>query len=202
MSDFEDGDIVRVTCLLRAASGDDIQNVYHYKIAAPAPVSESVVTGQIRTQMNAMYSDIQPEIPADVSFVSIDIANLTKGEVFPAYSWPTLTAGGGTGDTMPEQVTALVVGRTNQSHVVGRKFLGPFIEASNDDGTWRSTLLTMLGSFAGKYITSLVFGGGATAAPGVVRWVGGVIDRFTPVFTAVTNNQIYTQRRRRRGHGA
>lgn len=201
MPDWEDGDIIRASCRLQSATGEDIVNVFHWKCFLTSPETDTYGISQTLYALDEMYDEIQPSIPSDVQFVDIDIANLTKGTVYAARDWPSLTAGGGTGDTMPEQVCGLVVGRTNVSHAIGRKFLGPFIEAANSDGTWYSTLLTMLQAFAGLYDNGIALTTG-TMYPGVPRIVGTIITAFNVFLSTYTSNQIYTQRRRRRGVGS
>lgn len=202
MTAFMPGDLLRVSCRLRAASGDDIVNVYHFFCLFEESVIEETVLTAITAYMDDLYGYIQPSIPSDVSFVDIDIQNISNEEVFPARDWDSLTVGGGTGDTMPEQCCGLVVGRTNASHVVGRKFLGPFIEAANLDGQWYSTLVTMLSDFLDKYLTELYIEAGSYLVPVVVKYLLGAPVSSEALTEGYTSGGIYTQRRRRRGVGA
>ncbi len=202
MPDWNDGDVIRVVARLSTATGEDIQNVFWYKCQFNYSVNDTTCIANLCTRIDLMYDDIQPAIPSDVTFVDIDIQNLTQHVVYAAQSWPNQTAGGGTGDTMPEQVCGLVVGRTNASHVVGRKFLGPFIESNNVDGTWQSGLVAALGTFAGNYINALSMSGAGALIPGVARVVNNVVIAFNYFLSQYTSNGVYTQRRRRRGVGS
>lgn len=196
------GDVVRVTARLRTAQGEDILNVFHYKADTLTDFPLETVIEKIAETLDDMYSSIQPAIPSDVSFIDIDGQNVSTGEVGPSVPWPARTVGGGTGDTMPEQLAGLCVGHTAMPHVVARKFLGPFIEADNADGTWASGLVAALADFATAWLTKPSISIGNEFIPGVARYVlGGLIDRFVPIGSTSSSNQIYTQRRRRRGVG-
>lgn len=202
MPDWNDGDVIRAVARLVTATGEDIENVFFYKCQFNYSVAEAICTSAVAARVDEMYDFIEPAIPSDVTFADIDIQNLTQGLVYAALPWPVQTSGGGTGDTMPEQVCGLVVGRTNQSHVVGRKFLGPFIEANNTDGTWQSGLVAALGSFAADYISAIALGSSGGLIPGAARIVNGVVTAFNFFLTQYTSNGVYTQRRRRRGVGS
>lgn len=199
---FSDGDVVRTRTRLRSASGEDIVNVFHHVMSLASPQTDATVIPVINSFMNSMYGYIQPGIPSDVSFVDIDVQNVTTGDVYPAYPWPSLTVGGGTGDTMPEQCCALVVGRTGRTKTIARKFLGPFIEAANNDGAWYGTLLTQLGSFLDNYTANINISAGNLLIPIAARYLLGVIDSYAQIKSGYTSTGIYTQRRRRRGVGA
>jgi len=202
MATWGNADVIRVTCRLRSATGEDIENVYHYVCDFAGEVEEEDCITDILAQMDSMYDTIQPEIPSDVTFVDIDIMNVVREYVYAARPWPNQTVGGGTGDTMPEQNCALVVGRTNRTKTVGRKFLGPFIEAANNDGAWRSTLTAMLADYIDQYLADIVVGLSQRLVPGVAHYFNNVFQRFTEFSEAYTSSGVYTQRRRRRGVGS
>lgn len=201
MTDWVDGDVIRVSSKLTTATGEDIVNVFHFRYVGD-PLPEGSCQIIIAFAIDGMFTNIQPEIPSDVAFTNIDMANVTQGLVYGPVPWPVLTTGGGTGDTMPEQCCALVLGSTNQPHTIGRKFLGPFIEAANADGTWYGTLLGMLSDFADDYADDIVAGVGSYLVPVLVSYLLGAPVRVTDILGTSTSNQIYTQRRRRRGVGA
>lgn len=202
MALWQNGDVIKFVTRLRSASGEDIQNVFHYKLDLDQPVTDTVVIPTFLDRLDLMYDKIQPDIPGDVTFVDIDVENITQDIVYGAQAWPNQTTGGGTGDTMPEQLCGLVVGRTNSPHAVGRKFLGPFIEAANLDGVWYSTLLGFLTDFAALYDTPIDLGASKVAVPGIPKWINQVLTAFNFFYETYTSNGIYTQRRRRRGVGA
>jgi hypothetical protein len=149
-----------------------------------------------------MYDKIEPNIPSDVTFDTIDFANVTQELVYASVGWPTQTVGGGTGDTMPETNSFMVWGSTNKPHTLGRKFLGPFIESTNTDGTWSSGLATMVIDWAAAYISSVTLLGAIIAKPVVAHYVAGLVTRVTDLLAAHFTSIVKTQRRRRRGVGA
>lgn len=198
---WHEGDIIRVTAKMVDSTTGDIQNVYHFKYGGSDVAEESAI-GNILAIIDDMYDDIQPAMPADMIFHSIDVANVTQSIVYAARNWPTQVNGGGTGDTMPEQNCALVVGRTDYPKTVARKFLGPFIEADNADGSWASGLFSALGDFMTKYLTTTVFGSNSTLAPVAVHYVNNAVTRVSEILSGYCTNYVYTQRRRRRGVGS
>lgn len=202
MAQWVNGDIIKVTARLRSATGEDIENVYHYLCDFTTSVLDENVIAVILSTIDVMYDKFQPEIPSDVTFVDIDITNVTQDLVYAARSWPVQTVGGGTGDTMPEQACALVVGRTNKPKVVGRKFLGPIYAAANQDGAWHSTLLGMLADYIVQYLAIQVLSSGNQIIPVVAKYIAGVYQSYTELTEAYTSSGIYTQRRRRRGVGS
>jgi hypothetical protein len=196
-----DGDVIRAACRLRDGYGSDILNVYHFMYAG-ATTNSTVLGPFLINALDLMYDHIQPAIPSDTTFVDIDLSNATTGEVEAARAWQYQTAGGGTGAQMPSKDTALVVGRTNRSKVVGRKFLGPFISDTNVDGVWSSGFLTSLGDFLTDYLADVIVGAVGSLSPGVARYIAGVFNRFTLIDTGYCTNGIYSQRRRRPGVGS
>lgn len=196
-----DGDIWRATCHLRSASGEDIYNVFHFKHDGISE-NEGSLAVSVLTVLDNLYDDIEPAIPSDVSFVDIDLANVTQGLVYPSHPWPVQTNGGGTGDTMPEQLCGNLYAGTAFPHTIGRKFFGPFIESNNTDGVWASGLLAALADAAVHYLADVVLASGGVLHPGVAKYVNGVVTRFAPLLSAAVSSGIFTQRRRRRGVGA
>lgn len=201
MSNLSDGDVLRFTARLRTSDGSDVCNVYTYRVDGSGETLSLALTN-VAGVLNAAYDHIQPGIPSDTTFVDISAENLTTHEVTAAQPWPTLTAGGGTGDTMPNQCCGLVVGRTETSKTMGRKFLGPFYEGANADGVWSAGQTTALGDFLIHYLGQVTVGSNVFLKPVVAHVVNGVVSRIADIWTAYTSNQIYTQRRRRPGVGA
>lgn len=195
------GDIVRAAARLRTASGDDIVNVFTYKYDGGGMALDSFADF-ISVGIDELYQNIQPSIPSDVSFVDIDVMDLTTGEVTGAKPWPTLTVGGGTGDTAPQQCCGLVLGTTAASHTMARKFLGPFIKSGLGDGVWGSTVAAQLADFTAAFILPVAIGLLGEATPVVAQIVNNAVTRVTDILGTFSNNGVYTQRRRKPGVGA
>jgi hypothetical protein len=202
MAAFDNLDIVRTVVKLIGQAGDVYQNVYHHRYSGPGADFVDLVAA-VGDWLDDLYGNIQPAIPSDVAISTFDVTNITQDQVYPEVDIPGQTTGGGTGDVMPEQCCALVLGRTGAPKISARKFLGPFIEAANDDGAWYATLLGMLASFGGDWLVPVTFDGGASVlSPVVVHYTtGGNYTTVTPIEGFSINTGIYTQRRRRRTFG-
>jgi len=201
MASWANGDIIKIVTRMRSATGEDILNVFHYRWEGD-PIDDSTGFETLRNHMDAIFDIIASDIPADVAFIDIDCTNVTQEIFYGTDPWPSLTVGGGSGDTMPEQCCALVTATTNRSKTLGKKFLGPFIEAANSDGTWYGTLLSALANFAAAYIADVTVTDVGAFIPVLVHYVGNVLTYVTDIVGNGTSNQVFTQRRRRRGVGA
>lgn len=200
MATVVDGDIIKAVACLVTATGEHIQNVFHYRYVGD-DIPDFDLNPILLGYIDAMYANIEPAVPSDVSFQYIDITNVTQQVFYGPASWPTLDFGGGTGATMPEQNCALVTGGTARSKTLGKKFLGPFIATNNSDGTWISGLVTALAAFAVDYLADLTVSTLGTLEPVLVHYVNNVMTYVTDIISSSTGNGVYTQRRRRRGVG-
>lgn len=194
-------DTIRAACRLRDGNGSDIVNVFHFRYTGSATDSAEVGP-PLREALDDMYANIQPAIPSDTSFIDIKLTNASSNSVEAAQPWPTRTVGGGTGAQVPSMNCALVVGRTNSAHKIGRKFLGPFIHTNNDDGKWASGLLTALSDFLAAYLADIAITTVGSLSPTIARYVEGLFIGDTFINGGYTSNNVYTQRRRRPGVGA
>lgn len=201
MSTVVNQDIIRAAARLRTASGDDIVNVFHFRYEG-GDVALDALANSVAIGLDAMYDNIASAIPADVTFVDIDVQNLSDGQVTGAVAWPTQTVGGGSGDTAPQQCTANVLGTTAYSHTAARKFLGPFIKSALGDGVWGSGVLADIAAFAADFINPIAIGVVGEVTPVVIKLVNGAVLRVADILATQVNNTIYTQRRRRPGVGA
>jgi hypothetical protein len=202
MAAFNANDIVRTVVKIIGQAGDVYENVYHHQYTGPG--SSIIATAfSIGAWVSDLYNIIQPNIPGDVTISSFDVTNVTQKQVYAEEDIPDIGAGGGTGDTMPEQCCALVLGRTARPKTVGRKFLGPFIESQNADGNWGSDVFNTLDNFAIAWLTDIDYdAGNSHLSPVVVHYTGGgEYTTVTPLDSFAVSSQIYTQRRRRRGFG-
>jgi len=201
MAEYHDGDIVKAVCSMHVSTGDDVQNVFHWRYVGPS-ASDALVNDALLEYVDDMYGLIQAGMPADMTFWSIDITNVTQEIFYGAYDWPGQISGGGSGDTMPEQNCALVTASTIRSKTLGKKFLGPFIESNNADGVWAGGMVGSLASFAAAWLTDIAVDVAGALQPVVVHYVANQIVYYTDLLASHVTNAVYTQRRRRRGVGA
>jgi hypothetical protein len=200
VADVVTGDILKAVTTLRTATGEDIQNVFHWRYVGDA-VNELTVNSAIKAALDGMFDNIEPAIPSDVEFVNIDITNVTQQIFYGTAFWPSQDFGGGTGDTAPEQLCALVTGTTNRSKTLGKKFLGPFVTSTLTDGVWTNGFVAALGAFMQDYIADVAIAGLGYLRPVLVHYVNNVMTYLTEIIGGHTGNEVYTQRKRRRGVG-
>jgi hypothetical protein len=198
--DINSGDVLRVACRLRDGYGSDILNVFHY-VYTGSSTSSTVVGPLVRLALDSAYNSANALIPTDTDYIDIDLTNATTGAVEAAQPWPAMTTGAGAGDQMPSDQCGLLVGRTDFSRVLARKFIGPIIESWNDDGQWSSGAVTLLTGFLADWLSNIAIGGLGQLSPVVAKYVAGVLDSFKYINGGYTSSGSYNQRRRRPGVG-
>lgn len=110
-----------------------------------------------------------------------------KGEF--AYSKVGTSA---TGDTLPYQNAAVLVGKTSKKRTFGRKFIPAILENDQTDSLLGSPMMTVLTTLAAAYLA--VFTSGATSLTPAV-WSKTL--QLIPFTGAVVDNIIGSQRRRK-----
>ena len=193
------GDVIRVTAGLKFQTSHDVQNVFHCDCVNDNSASQTDLRDDLADYLETVYDSLISGFIDDTTFDGIDIFNVTQDNPEPSVAWPTLTVGGSSGESLPEGVAALVLGRTAVSKVQGKKYFGVYDESAITDGVWNSGALTNLGLAAADYITPFTGGSGATWDPGVFS---RATMAFTPFSEASVNNVAAYQRRRKRGVGS
>lgn len=196
---ISDGDILRVSAVLARGGSDAIVNVYHVEATDVDPLLQDGLRQDLQDWMEAIYGLINTRIPISVSYEQIEIFNVTDGGPEPTEPWLTLTLGTAAGDEIPDGVSALSIGRTGVSKVLGKKFWPIFTENQLTDGLFDGVTTTQVAVAAAEWITPFT---GATLGewtPGV--WSRGVAS-FRPFISADGNNIPAYQRRRKRGVGS
>jgi len=203
MADWNDGDVIRATAKMSVNGVYDIQNVFHWTYGG-APVAASTAITALAQAIDDMYDSIEPEISQNVQFTEIDIQNVTQGEVYAAVDWPVQNTGGNSGGTlMPLSNALLVVGRTNRSKTMGKKYIGGLTESANSSGQWTGAILGMVTSFIADYLASITISSGKVLTPVVAHYLaGGIVDYVTNLVTGFYTTNPVQQRRRRAGTGS
>jgi len=148
-------DILRIAARLNYVGIGDFVNVYHYRLTTAGFVTDAMVVDDLAEIMDALYATISPSISDYANFVDVNIFNVTQDRPLGSTAWPTMTSGEASGDVLPSQVAAFVRATTGYSRNWARKFLGPFLEASNtSDGRVYSTLLGRLASFLAEWLVT------------------------------------------------
>lgn len=136
---------------VQSTGNQAVVNVYQWQASFIADGDDDVVGNEIATQIDIMYNILESFLHDDYFALNLSILNVTQDLLLN--DQPITVGGTAVGDPMPNQVTALVVGRTNIDRVQGRKYMGPFAVASaNADGLIDAVTLVALASFADAYI--------------------------------------------------
>lgn len=192
-------DILRITARMLWA-GNQIQNTYHYLVDVASGGDDLNWMQDIAGIFDDAYAELIGAFSDNLTFEDIIGQNLTKDEVLPAVSWPTLNAGTDAGGDLPPQISFLAYWPTITPRVVGRKFLGVFGEAQQLGGVISATPLANLLDYA--FIieeSSFPVAQTRTATPGV--WNVDLV-RFTELGLSHVNEIVMTQRRRTKGRGS
>lgn len=195
---IENNDVLRITCKFSYLS-NDVQNVYHLKVATSGPVDDEDFLDEIAADMDSMYDDINPHISNDILYDTVEVYNITDESYVGEVSWPSKTVGAASGNNMPPGSSALCLFPTSTLRSQGRKFLPLMtINAIDSTGTPSATVLTAMASFIADVL----------AQKSGVNWTGYLgnynddLARFAQWISGLAMNFFATQRRRYIGSGS
>lgn len=194
----DQGDIVRVTARFEIYE-EDIQNVYHLQAGGSGLVVDAIFDAAVVDWLELVYNTLNTDISDEVDRLDIVIQNLTEGTPARFSQWDTYPTPTDTNTPLPLQCSALVTFPSDRVKSIGRKFVGGWTEADNDDpGIPTSGVLSALADFAAEVLT-----GFTVVAQDLVP---GNWDNNTSTFSIwlfATVAQFWaTQRRRRAGVGS
>lgn len=200
MADVQPGEFIRATCKMTLA-GEDVQNVYYYKHDGSSDAGELLVHAAIAVALDDAYDEIDALMTDDMTFDTIETYNVTQGAPINETAWPALTAGGAAGERMPSQVAALVTFPTGVRKSLGKKYLGVFTEAENDQfGQPIAALQTALAAFVTE-VLAIVVADGENFIVGHIRKVADEVS-FIAWVSGIVESIWATQRRRKKGTGS
>jgi hypothetical protein len=198
------GDVVHCVIEGQLLDGTIVQNRKRFKLDSAVTKSDSEILTALKTWVETLYGFLASYISVDASLEdgSADVIawNGTKGIWEVTYNigdYSPLDTFSGSGDDLPNQCSAFVIGNTSRPKTKGKIFAWPFTEASQADGILVAGALTALGNFAGQYISDQPVGGDDLLS-GVVR---ELVNAWYDFSSADYDDVIGTQRRRRRGVG-
>jgi len=194
---MEIGDVFRVTAGLFGPNGQVIQNVYHFAKVSGADTDDQDAMDDMAEILDELYTDLSAYFPTTVTAGEISFFDVTNNNPLPSMSWPTFTAGTGSGEPEPPACSALVVFRTGVNRKLGRKFFGPLSDGVTDGGEIEGGSLTQLAASAAALVGLLSGDSGHTYWAGIVGTLGG----FFRFIEAVARPVIAYQRRRKQGVG-
>ena len=161
--------------------------------------TQQALRDDIADYLEDVYLEIDQQIHDSITFDSIELFNVTEGVPEPSINWPTLTVGGDATAPVPDGVTALSIGRTGVSKVVGKKYWPLGVETDIVEGIWGSTPTGVYALAAADWIAPFTGASGVTWDPGVWSRAAALFRVFTE--TATSSVPAY-QRRRKRGVGS
>lgn len=139
----ENGDILRVTPRFKYTSTPDIfVNNWYLRVSVDNPLTDSYAATLLGLWCETVYEDILDQQVTAYEYVDIDWANVTQDLVFPAFDWPTYTAGILTGDVLPGALCAYGYARTIYPRVVGKKYFNGMGESNNTSTGLPSSAVT------------------------------------------------------------
>jgi hypothetical protein len=192
-------DILRVAARMNYVGIGDFVNVFHFRCNTSPFVTDGYALVDMALVMDALYDTIAPSLSDYANFVDVNVFNVTQDRPLGSTAWPTQTTGEASGDVLPSQCAAFVRATTGYSRNWARKFLGPFLEASNtSDGRVYSTLLTRLANFLAEWLVSTAVTTG-TYTPVVYH---SKTSTWKALVDGVVRNVWATVRRRRVGRGS
>lgn len=192
------GDVIKVTAVMSGPSGA-IMNVYHFHCTTIIDGDDTTVMEDLAQKLDDAYSNIADYLTGHTIFVEVRGFNVTQNAPMPTVTWPTQTVGGSAAADNPAQISFMALFRTGVSRVLGRKFFGGVHGSQIDDnGFWKSTLMTAVGQFVSELL-------GAFTGTLLNQYVCGVIGKntgfFYPFLEGLAQAIPAVQRRRRYGRG-
>ena len=198
------GTILKVVLsLVYPADAGINQNVFNaVLVGAGGPFADSDIVEDARLWVSNMQLNLDSLQTEDIQGSQVqvykwDTVNLDWDEVgATGYSYtPTQTSG-----YLPRGVAGLVLARTTNPDVLGKKYIPGLCEAQLADGLWIASMITGLLAFAADWVTGFTGGqSGASWDPGVWSPTNEVLYDMSEVIIA--NSVPAYQRRRKRGVG-
>ena len=198
------GEYLRVSVNFELGGGVQYQNIWHYLRDGVDVASDANTIAGIKARIEATYATIDDLVENNVveklSFVDrvAWIVNDWKVESNIGTFVPDFTPTD-TGDALPYQSAPFIVFKTTRPKSVGKKFLFPFTETWQDSTILDGTAVTAMVAFGVSALLDIGLGGDAVLLPGILR-TG--VEVWLTFQTAVVNDVIGSQRRRRPGVGA
>jgi len=191
-------DIVR--CVVKCnIGGTDHYNVFHLKKLTATGEADADFMDRADDYFEDAYITLNGLLTPEFQYDTIEYFNVTQDTPVGERSFPTLTTGSGSGDTLPRQAAALVRFTTATPGSQGRKFVSGFGEpAQSAGGLLVATAISQLMAYAVSLMTGILDGSTQDYVPG--NW-NEALGRFVQWAAAVINDYMASQRRRVVGVG-
>lgn len=192
---IETNDIIKITARLLVDGIHELINVFTARVLDDNGNSQDDILDDVAEYLDDAYGEIDAVMANNITFSTINVYNVSKSQPEGVLGWPTLTAGGEAGEYLPLGVACGVVGRTNVSRVLGRKFLPGVTETDTTDGIIGTGFRIPAALFAADWIAIFTGTNGTQLDPGVVN---EELLSFVRLDSAVVIAEPWYQRRRSR----
>lgn len=194
------GDIFQVAVEFDLPDGDLMYNVFDFIVGSGSPTDAEILTALATLVTNAytnLAAVVSDQVTVNDSKVNQLVWSVTEWIVqrYVGTILPTMTFGN-TGDTLPNQVSALTTFLTTVPRVVGKKYLPPFGEDRQDEGFWDGSTLTGMLAFANAIRSGIAAGSGTLAY--IIRRKTGT---YVVPYAHTAEGTASTQRKRKPGVG-
>lgn len=194
------GDVLH--CVLEAVlhDGTIVQNRKRFKCQFASTLTDAVVLNAVKTWVDTLYAYVASQIRATTIIAdgTVDVIawNATDSiwEIIQNVGiYSPLDSFAGTGDELPNQCSAFVIGNTSRPKSKGRIFTWPFDELQQDGGILTTAAMTAMGLFAAQYMLDQPIGPDFLLS-GIVREAA---NEWLDFLSVSYGDIIGTQRRRR-----
>lgn len=193
-------DILEITVKGFFGQADDVINVFQAKITDPLMGTADEALGWSAEWILGIFTAIKAQLSSQYAYDEITVDNLTQqtflGQDFAGF------LGDNASEPLPPQICALVMARTAEATVDGRKYFGVFGEDMQDGGAWSAVTKANL-ALAGQFWKDPL-----TGAIGVTGQ-GQVVTKLPPdpplgrnIAAVKVIRDCRTQRRRTLGRGS
>ncbi len=200
-------DILRVALRFSDANGSDVMNVYHFTAAFAAGQSDTDVKNALDAGLSLAYEGIESVLddslaPIDmkVDVISWDTDHWTTDTAIYDGPWGASIDNIAVGDPLVPGAAGLLTMHTSIVKLVGRKFIGGFVDTIKD------TLGNMTSAFQATFLTAfdILLDGIEVAASNSLLYI--IISTLDGSFNVVDQISVSPhfayQRRRRPGVGS
>lgn len=199
MADIDSGDILRVGAGLFYDSFHDVVNVWHIYQECGAGQTWAAGVSMIQFWLNAIYSEIDTPLSADIGTGDVSVQNLTQGTTLGTIAWSPTWSGGDAGDATAAGVCCFAWARTYKPRVQIRKYFGVFGEANVSGGVWTPTVRNACNAALLYAITPHTIS--AFSAVEAVAY-DRLLGTYEFAYNVDTAAEPAYQRRRKRGRGS
>jgi hypothetical protein len=198
------GETARVTARMHDADGSVIENVFYWKNNGPLPEPANDLVLLLSGVLDDAYQLLIPQQAAALVYDDILFYNMDLGLPLGSCDWPTCDQGDNiTYEMMPSGTAALIIGDTLYSRSRPKKFISGIHENHVLRNTITSSaLLTALADFAIEWLATradLITGN--YLFPGCWHWITEHEGEFRRLYSAIVQDLVSYQRRRKPGVG-